>query len=166
MRNRGLKCLILIVLMINLTYSQQLVPPIQNFSPIVYKAASQNWDIAVDNRGIIYAANNEGLLVFDGLSWELLSLESESIIRSVHVKGDKVFTGSYKEFGYWEKDDNGIWSYTSLSTLMEEFEMQSDEFWDIFEFNDAIYFRSFGGVFKYDGDTTKKYNKVEDSRAE
>ena len=81
------KILIIIFIALNTAYAQELLPPIQNYKPALYNAASQNWDIAVDDRGVIFAANNQGLLEFDGLSWELHKLESGSIIRSVFPKG-------------------------------------------------------------------------------
>ncbi|WP_108170233.1 helix-turn-helix and ligand-binding sensor domain-containing protein [Christiangramia gaetbulicola] len=159
MINKALKCLILMGLMVYTTYSQELVPPIQNFSPSEYSAASQNWDIAVDDRGVVYTANNQGLLVFDGINWELFPLESQSIIRSVYPHKDRIYTGSYEEFGFWKRDSIGKMKYTSLSPLMEDFNMQSDEFWEILAYKDTIYFRSFGAVYKYDG---AEITKVED----
>ena len=135
------------------------MPPIQNYSPTEYAAASQNWDIAVDEKGVIYTANNQGLLVFDGLSWELFPLDSQSIIRSVYPHDDRIYTGSYQEFGYWETTPNGCMYYNSLTPLMEKTGMHNDEFWEITAYNDAIYFRSFGAVYEYkDG----KILKVED----
>ncbi len=151
--------LILLGLVVNVAYSQELVPPIQNYSPAQYAAASQNWDIAVDKRGVIYTANNQGLLVFDGLSWELFPLESKSIIRSVYPHNGRIYTGSYQEFGYWETTDEGCMIYNSLTSLMKEFNMQSDEFWEITSYKDAIYFRSFGGVYKYENN---KISRVQD----
>jgi len=153
-------CLILLMFLVNYTYSQELVPPIQNYSPAEYSAASQNWDIALDDRGVIYTANNQGLLVYDGLSWELFSLDSQSIIRSVYPHMGKVFTGSYKEFGYWEPQEDGCMAYTSLTPLMSEFNMQSDEFWEIISFEEAIFFRSFGAVYKYENNKISKVQNI------
>lgn len=149
MNYRLYNILLFLGLFYSYTYSQELVPPIQNYSPADYSAASQNWDIAVDEKGVIYSANSQGLLVFDGLSWELFPLESQSIIRSVYPYKGKIYTGSYKEFGYWETTDQGCMTYNSLSHLMKEFDMKSDEFWEITSYKDAIYFRSFGSVYKY-----------------
>lgn len=42
------------------------LPEITNYSKQVYGAGTQNWNIGQDKRGIIYIANNEGLLSFDG----------------------------------------------------------------------------------------------------
>jgi hypothetical protein len=42
-------------------------PFIRNFSRLEYRAGTQNWAIAQDQKGFMYFANNEGLLVFDGV---------------------------------------------------------------------------------------------------
>ena len=141
-------------------FAQQLTPPIHNYSSTQYKAASQNWDIDVDDDGVIYAANNQGLLSFDGQSWELFPLPNGSIIRSVFVYEDKIFTGSYKEFGYWKKDETGRLFYTSLIPKLGKYAMQSEEFWEILAFNGDIYFRSFGAIYKYDHNTVKPIQNV------
>jgi len=140
--------------------SQQLTPPIHNYSATEYNAASQNWDIDVDDEGVIYAANNQGLLSYDGQSWELFPLPNGSIIRSVFVYKEKIFTGSYKEFGYWEKDVTGRMYYTSLIPMLGKYNMQSEEFWEILEFNGDIYFRSFGAIYRYNHDTVEPVQNV------
>lgn len=153
-------CVLLFVFQPNGLLSQQLTPPIHNYSSTDYKAASQNWDIDVDEDGVIYAANNQGLLRFDGQSWELFPLPNGSIIRSVFVYQEKIFTGSYKEFGYWKKDSTGKLFYTSLIPKLGKYAMQSEEFWEILAFNGDIYFRSFGAIYKYDHNTIKPVQNV------
>lgn len=146
-----LRCNFLIMIILSSLYatSQELTPPIQNFSIIDYAAASQNWDITLDEAGIIYAANNEGLLTYDGLKWELYPLKNNSIIRSVFAHKDRIYTGSYKEFGFWSRNNKGDLGYTSLMPLLGSYTLQSEEFWEILDFRDAIYFRSFGAIYKY-----------------
>ena len=41
------------------------LPEIINYSKHIYKAGTQNWDICQDVNGLLYFANNEGLLSFD-----------------------------------------------------------------------------------------------------
>ena len=86
-------------------------------------------------------------------------MESQSIIRSVYPYDGKIYTGSYKEFGYWKTQPDGRLEYFSLTPLMSDFELQSDEFWEIIAYDDAIYFRSFGAVYKYENN---KISKVQD----
>lgn len=151
---------LLSVIQVSSLYSQQLTPPIHNYSSTEYKAASQNWDIDVDEKGVIYAANNQGLLSFDGQSWELFPLPKGSIIRSVFINEDKIYTGSYKEFGFWQRDQTGKLFYNSLIPKLGKYAMQSEEFWEILEFKDDIYFRSFGAIYKYNHSTIKPVQNV------
>ncbi len=144
--------LILLLLSVQDTTSQVLMPPIQNYSTGDYEAASQNWDVSLDERGILYAANNQGLLSYDGQSWELFPLKSKAIIRSVYAHGDRVYIGSYQEFGYWNRDDKGEMCYTSLVPLIKNYAFKSEEIWEIVSYKDAIYFRSFGAIYKYSND--------------
>lgn len=64
--------------------------------------------ISQDQNQYLYFANNEGLLTFDGSKWDLYPSPNETIIRSVKVIGQRIYTGCYMEFGYWErqKTDN------------------------------------------------------------
>ncbi|WP_373055875.1 helix-turn-helix transcriptional regulator [Zunongwangia sp. H14] len=140
--------------------AQGLNPPIQNFSSVDYDAASQNWDVSIDNSGIVYAANNQGLLSYDGQRWELFPLETGATIRSVYSYKDKIFTGSYREFGYWERDVNGKMHYRSLMSKLGDYPVLSEEFWEILSFNNAIYFRSFGAVYKYEEDSIRPIKKL------
>ena len=140
------------ILQVTIGLSQELTSPIQNFTTVKYNAARQNWDVAIDSRGIIYAANNEGLLSYDGQKWELHALPLGSIIRSVYAHKGRIYTGSYQEFGYWSRNKIGKMTYTSLMHLLKDYEMQNEEIWDILSYKGAIYFRSFGAIYKYDHD--------------
>lgn len=147
------KCIVTVLLAVFYSpflVSQVLIPPIQNFPSVQYSAASQNWDIAIDSLGIIYAANNDGLLSYDGMQWELNPLRSGSIIRSVFPYKGRIYTGSYQEFGFWKRDSKGEMIYTSLSPLIKERKMRNEEIWDIISFKGDIYFRSFAAIYKYD----------------
>lgn len=142
------KCLLIAILTFNFGWGQVLTPPIQNFSSIQYAAASQNWDIGIDSLGIVYTANSEGLLSYDGQQWEKHSLKAGSMIRSVFPYEGRVYTGAYKEFGYWERDKMGRMNYISLSEKLRDYKMGNEEIWDILQYQNAIYFRSFAAIYK------------------
>ncbi|WBL24983.1 helix-turn-helix and ligand-binding sensor domain-containing protein [Zunongwangia sp. HGR-M22] len=144
------------ILSTKVSTAQQLNPPIQNYTSFEYSAASQNWDLSIDERGIIYSANNKGLLVFNGLKWKIFNLESGSIIRSVFAYKDRVYTGSYLEFGYWKRNSKGTFVYHSLKHLFKDIELSNEEFWGIKQYHGNIYFRSFAGLYKYNGEEIVK----------
>ena len=47
------------------------LPFITNYGAATYKAGIQNWDIIEDDQGLLYVANNLGLLEFDGQNWQI-----------------------------------------------------------------------------------------------
>ena len=111
-------------------FAQEL-PPIQNFTPKDYNGEYQNWAISQSITKKIYVANHSTLLEFDGSKWYNYKLPNPSIIRSVKVSGEKIYTGSYREFGFWTKDVTGELQYTSLSEKLKDPLSEDEEFWDI-----------------------------------
>ncbi len=129
--------------------SQELVPPIYNYEVSEYNAAGKNWGLAVNESGELFMANNIGLLHYNGEEWILNRLPNKTIVRSVAYLDEKVFTGSYEEFGYWTKNDVGLLSYTSLTHLIKDHVFTSEEFWEIIAFGETIIFRSFAAIYFY-----------------
>jgi DNA-binding CsgD family transcriptional regulator/cell division protein FtsB len=121
-----------------------------------YGGGNQNWDISKDSSGRVFIANNAGLLVFDGSRTRLFELPEKTIVRSVTCIDKRVYTGSFKEFGFWEERSNGLWEYQSLVSLVDSGSFQNDEIWKIVNLGEKIYFQSFGNIFVYDHKTVSK----------
>ncbi|MDF0718111.1 Two component regulator three Y domain-containing protein [Muricauda sp. 334s03] len=133
--------------------AQQLVPPIQNYQLLDYKGGSKNWDVSANADGELFVANNKGLLHYNGEKWTLNKLPNNTIIRSVESIGDRIYTGSYEEFGYWTKNAFGELGYTSLTHLIGDHTFTSEEFWEIFATQDGkVLFRSFSVLYVYADD--------------
>src|ERR1044072_2569668 len=97
------------------------LPEIINYPKQVYNAGTQNWKIVQDKKGIIYAANDEGLLSFDGSFWKRYTLQGGTGVRSVAVGIDgRILLGSQGEIGYFEPGRNGNLQYHSLNDLVPE----------------------------------------------
>ncbi|MBW8243983.1 Two component regulator three Y domain-containing protein [Muricauda oceani] len=132
---------------------QQLLPPIQNYQLLDYKGGTKNWDVSVNENGELFVANNKGLLHYNGEQWTLNKLPNNTIIRSVKSIGDRVYTGSYEEFGYWTKNEFGELGYTSLTHLIKDHTFTSEEFWEIFPSSEGrVMFRSFSAIYSYAND--------------
>ncbi len=140
---------------------QKLVPPIYNYKVFEYNAASQNWGMDVSENGELFVANNKGLLHFNGEQWNLNKLPNNTIIRSVAIVEDKIFTGSYEEFGYWKKNKIGKFEYFSLTHLIKNHTFTSEEFWEIIHHDNSIIFRSFSGIYTYKNDKITVLDTVE-----
>ncbi|WP_299211006.1 LuxR C-terminal-related transcriptional regulator [uncultured Dokdonia sp.] len=118
---------------------------------------NQNWGVDASSDDLIFLANNKGLVRYNGQQWQLMELPKKTIIRSVLSDVDKIYTGSYEDFGYWEKDLKGTYTYHSLKSLFKNPDgIGSEEFWQILKFKDDILFRSFGGLYIYDGQSISK----------
>jgi serine phosphatase RsbU (regulator of sigma subunit) len=129
---------------------------IQNFSSKDYKSHPQNWAIAQDNQGLMYFGNNLGVLVYDGINWDLVKTENETTVRSLDVspKG-KVFVGAGGDFGYLDADDHGRLIYVSLSKL---FKLNASKLGDVYQvsaFDQGVYFLTDKYIYFYDGKSMK-----------
>lgn len=127
----------------------QTLPPIKVFKPVDYNADNQNWQISQSNNKFIYVANNRGLLEFNGSEWHLYESLNKSIIRSVKVIDDKVFTGCYMDFGYWSKNSFGNLEYVSLLPKLEKKIEEDEQIWNILELNEWVIFQSSNTIYCY-----------------
>ncbi|MNJ98075.1 bacterial transduction protein [compost metagenome] len=146
------KSLLLIVFYCITGLAQEL-PPIVKFNSGIYNGGNQNWMISQDNSRFMYFANNEGLLEYNGMAWTLYPSPNETIIRSVKAINKKIYTGSYMEFGYWERNDAGILNYFSLSKSIKDKILDDEQFWNIVQYDHWVIFQSLSQIFIYD---TKK----------
>lgn len=139
----------------------QVVPPIVSYSTEDYQAENQNWSISQAENKFIYIANNKGLLEFNGAAWQLYPSPNQTIMRSVKVIGEKIYTGCYMEFGYWKRNNYNVLEYTSLSELLPKDLIEDEQFWNIATLGDYVLFQSFDRIYIYS--TTSKKFKVIDS---
>ncbi len=150
MKNKLLGCFASVLLFnFFLSFSQEL-PPIVKYSPQTYGAGNQNWMISQGQNQFVYFANNDGLLEFNGSHWQLYPSPNETIIRSVKVIGDKIFTGSYMEFGFWKRKSDGILQYHSLSKSIKKNILVDEQFWNILKYDQWVLFQSLNRIYIYD----------------
>ena len=143
---------IMLLLFTGSIYAQDL-PPIVKYSSTTYTAGNQNWMVSQDKNHFIYFANNDGLLEFNGSNWTLYKSPNETIVRSVKVIGDKIFTGCYMEFGYWVREKNGRLQYTSLSQKIKSKINVDEQFWNIWNYDQWVIFQSLDKIYIYDTKT-------------
>lgn len=127
----------------------QELPPVQNYYPKDYKGENQNWDISQSADQLIYVANSRGLLEFNGASWNLYPSVNETIMRSVKVVGERIYTGSFMDFGYWTKNSTGSLDYTSIASTLSVGLLEDEEFWNIIALEDFMVFQSLKRIYIY-----------------
>lgn len=127
------------------------IPSIVNYSRQTYSAGNQNANIVQDSSGIMYFANNNGLLSFDGTSWRTYPLPNKTIVRSLAMgKDNRIYIGGQEEIGYFSAAKNGELVYTTLKPLLDKKDHDFADVWNVFVLNDRVFFRSNRRLFEYD----------------
>ncbi len=150
-----MKKLILLLAFFTIGIHAQELPPVLEFDAPSYLAGNQNWMIGQNNQNFIFFANNEGLLEYNGATFTLYPSPNETIIRSVKVVGDRIYTGCYMEFGYWTRQSNGKLIYHSLSKHIKSKLHDDEQFWNILTFDNWVIFQSLNQLYLYDTQNNK-----------
>jgi hypothetical protein len=127
------------------------LPFISNYDAEAYKSGIQNWDITQNIDGMLYVANNLGLLEFDGNNWNRYPIGGTKV-RSIFIdENDRIYVGSQADFGYLFPDAQGTLQYTSLADSLAPGLRDFDETWKIYGIDDKIYFCTFENIYTYNG---------------
>ncbi len=154
---RHLSILVFIVLLSCSCYTQISnlgAPFIKNYQRSIYKGGSQTWDIQQCSNGMMYFANNEGLLEFDGANWNVYSLPNSSVLRSIaQGENNRIYAGGYDELGYYVIGDMGGAEYYSLVDKLPEDQKDFGDVWKIYIHPDGIIFQTYHQLFILNGET-------------
>jgi DNA-binding CsgD family transcriptional regulator len=124
---------------------------ILNYDKSLYGKGSQTWQINAYGEGWVYFANQNGMLQYDGNSWNLFPLNNDSDVRSVlpSCARKRIYAGGIGEFGYFEPDGNGRLSYHCLSDSIAGEEREIGNVWGIHEADNILYVQGDNRVVKY-----------------
>ncbi|MEM9024241.1 MAG: two-component regulator propeller domain-containing protein [Bacteroidota bacterium] len=130
------------------------IPFIQNYDRETYGAGTQNWSIIQDSRQLIYVANNNGLLEYDGSNWTCYPLANRTICRSVaQDERGRIFAGGQGEIGFFEPDASGRLTYHSLLDKIAEPYRQFTDVWQIVVRGQLVHFRASDRLYTLQQDT-------------
>ena len=141
-----------------LVAAQEFTPIVRQFTKNDYNASNQNWSVEQDKDGVMYFGNNQGVMEFDGSLWQMHQIPGNKIIRSLLIsKENRIYVGSFEEFGYLERNATGQMLYHSISAKLKNYKMQNDEIWSILNYNGTIIFQSFTSYFTYKNGEVKGF---------
>ncbi|WP_080055765.1 ligand-binding sensor domain-containing protein [Spirosoma aerolatum] len=124
-------------------------PLMEHFSPKDYQAHPENRAIVQDGRGILYVSNYNGLLEYDGASWQLIEVPGLTV-RSLDVdQHGTVFVGTQTDFGYLKAMPTGLMKYVSLSDQLPASDRHVSPVWRLYCTPDGIYFCTFEKIIRY-----------------
>jgi len=121
----------------------------RNYSIEEYVYQPQNWCIVQDHRGVIYAANQGGVLEYDGVSWNLIKVSNQAV-RSLAIDGSGViYVGGLNELGLLVPDSQGKLEYRSLVKYIDENKKNFGSVWKTHVFKEDIYYRTSKYLFQW-----------------
>ncbi|MBS1566657.1 MAG: transcriptional regulator, partial [Bacteroidetes bacterium] len=135
------------------------LPEIINYSNQDYHGGTQNWGAQQGQNGILYFANNDGMLSFDGNYWKLYTIPNKTVVRSILVDSvtGHIYVGSQHEFGYFSPGPGGELAYTSLKGLVPEKFRDFADIWHIALAGSAVFFRANQKIFEYRDNNIRVY---------
>ncbi len=144
-------------------------PFIMNWLPKDFNGNAQNWDIAQDSRGIMYFANSDGLLEYDGVSWRLLDFGENSFARSLAIGADNnIYIGGKGEIGYFLpvnelQKNSGLKNpfsrkYVSLTRYLQPKDRDFTDVWRTCINASHVFFQTKTHIFRYTFSKNKNSN--------
>lgn len=157
---KSLNTLFVLCLCFKISFSQNTIgfPDVINYAWQDYKSGLQNWDIKQASSGMMYFANNEGLLTFDGVYWDLYALPHKTIARSIEIdKKGRIYIGGQDELGYFQAEKSGKLVFHDLTNIIPAQHRTFGDVWDIISTGDDVYFRTNDKIFRFTNNTFTVY---------
>ncbi|MGY3793945.1 LuxR C-terminal-related transcriptional regulator [Aquimarina sp. 433] len=118
---------------------------------------AQSWDIKQDENGLVYIANGNEILIFDGTDWTSVDTNPEMVNRSLFVKNkDTIYFGADEHHGMLIK--NGYEDYTiqPLRNNKKDVAADIEEYWRTHFVNNEIIFQTFRNLYVNQGNIITK----------
>lgn len=127
------------------------LPVLHNYTPKEYGSSAQNWAVTQDDRGLIYVANNAGVMEYDGVSWRVMPVTNRSTVRSLafDTSAGILYAGAQGEFGYLASDALGRSQFVSMVDKVDPADRTFVNVWRTWATPDGIYFQSNTHIFRW-----------------
>jgi signal transduction histidine kinase/DNA-binding response OmpR family regulator len=135
----------------------------KNYSYKEYNHSSQNWGMAQAENGIIYVANQGGVLEFDGASWRIIYEDIPNYtVRSIAIddKGT-IYIGGNNEIGYLAPNGKGVLKYNSLRGYLPENQGDFSDVYKTYASEKGVYFQTPKFLFRWDSKQMKVWEPKE-----
>ncbi|HCX99079.1 MAG TPA: hypothetical protein DG754_02980, partial [Bacteroidales bacterium] len=135
--------------------------PYKNFSHGDYGAHFQNWAVIQDLRGLIYAANNSGVLEYDGTTWRLISINGVTARCLDTDSNGQIWVGGQDEIGFLAPDSLGYMVYNSLIDFAPKIDVNIGMVRQVYATKQGVYFCSNSCIIRlYNDEITVMYPKT------
>lgn len=139
---------------IHATESKVGVPQIDFFSRNEYGGTNQNWKIANNQYDLLFVANNEGLLCYDGTRWTKYPQNEKFIVRCLCRQENRIYVGGYNELGYFDYNKESKLVYTSLASNPALKTL--GDYWNVLLFDNRVFYYSESAICVFKNDSLEK----------
>ncbi|MCU4163737.1 two-component regulator propeller domain-containing protein [Carboxylicivirga caseinilyticus] len=127
------------------------VPFITGYTEKDHHVSNNNHCIVQDQRGVLYFANDYGILEFDGNDWEVIQVPSNrSNVQSLAIdRNNRLYVGAQGDFGYIDyMQPYGLIFHSLLDKTPPEFRNFGDIV-NTFVLDDRVIFQCWDGLYIY-----------------
>lgn len=120
-------------------------PFIRTINYSQYVSGRENWCIVQNQLGLIYVANENGILEYDGHQWRLIELPGQAKPLWLDIdSANTIYVAGVNEIGYLAPDSTGSLTYRSLMNLLPPRSPDYGEFWEVRSSpSSGVWFRGF-----------------------
>jgi ligand-binding sensor domain-containing protein/DNA-binding CsgD family transcriptional regulator len=134
------------------------LPDIVNYTKDLSRKGAQNRQVRQDKKGLLYFANSDGVLSFDGIHWRTYSLPNKSIVRSLEFGPEgHLYVGGQDEFGILAPGPNGALVYKSLKHIIPKEDRSFSDVWQIIEYRGSMFFQTSDKIYQVSGNHATVY---------
>ena len=132
---------------------------IQNHLPKIYNQGANNNGIAQDKEGRVFIANQSGVLVYDGLNWQIVALPDQISAFSIINDADgAIYVGADNgEFFIIEKNKRGKYVSTALKENLKVSDQPQEPIKQIISLNNNLYFLSADKLIEKKGNSYRAF---------
>lgn len=145
------KILLLTILLLGYFFGQAQInkyglPFVTNYTKEKTGGESQNWGGVQDQRGILYFANQSGVVEYDGHFWNRISINNMNV-KSISVDNKGVIhVGVQNDFGRLLPNENGELEFVSSRTNLPD-SLRFGEIYRIYQIGEETYYCGLDYIF-------------------
>ena len=135
-------------------------PVIRHYRSFEYGQNPVNHDIAVSETGLVYVANQDGVLEFDGAAWRLIPLSGRRTpTRLALAPGGTLLIGSDGDVGMLQTDESSRATYASLVSSAAS-ERNQDRVTRLLRVGETTFFITPSRILAHSADTVRTVTPV------
>jgi len=128
------------------------VPLIVNYDTKSLGFNSQTWSMAQDNEGVLYFANGQNIITYNGVEWDDIHESIGMVNRSLYVsKTDSLYVGMDGNYGSLGKISKSDYEYGLMHNFTSDATEDIEEFWNIHQVKESLIFQTFRNLYVHQG---------------